>query len=276
MKPMNFRSRWVLVTGASSGLGREMARRLARQYQANLILVARRAERLRELKSEIEGETGVNVANIAANLCSESDVERIFQEAIQGRDVYGVILNAGVTYFGPHLRMEWDDFQKLLATNVVSTVRLTNLFTPYLIEKRQSGGLMLVTSLTGLIPVPYQTAYSATKAFLVSFGRGLSHELKGQDVSVTTFIPGGIFTEMNELSGLDKYWGRDSLQIQSAEACAKEALQAFAERRYMAIPGWLNRIQFFLSPLVPRRFLGDRLAAEYRKALIAAGKNPEC
>lgn len=271
---MNFRSKWVLVTGASSGLGREMARQLARDHQANLILVARRAERLQELKTELEKEAGVSVVCLVADLSREADVERVFERAVEGRDVYGVILNAGVTYFGAHLALPWAEFQKILATNVTATVRLTDLFVPYLIAKGQSGGLMLVSSMTGLIPCAYQTAYSATKGFLINFGRGLYHELQGQPVSVTTFAPGGIATEMGELSGTDKTYGADSMLIQSADACAREAIDALKRRRYMAIPGRLNRIQIFFSPLLSRRFLGDMLAATYRKALAAAGKSP--
>jgi uncharacterized protein len=274
MEPLKVKSRWVLVTGASSGLGREMARDLARKHGANLILVARRQERLLELKSELEKEANVQVVTIAADLTNEPDVDRVFQQATEGREVYGVILNAGVTYFGPHLSLPWSEFQQIMATNVTSTVRLTNLFLPYLIEKGQSGGLMLVTSLTGLFPAPYQTAYSATKGFLINFGRGLYHELKGRPVSVTTFVPGGINTEMNEKNGIDKYFTAKNPQIQSAQACANEGVNAFIQRRYMAIPGFLNRAQTFLSPLASRRFIGERLAAVYRKALIAAGKSP--
>lgn len=274
MKPLDFNSRWVLVTGASSGLGREMARLLAREHRANLILVARRVERLEELKRELETEARVNVAVIAADLSRESELDRVYQQAIEGRDVYGVILNAGVTYFGPHLALSWTEFQKIIATNITSTVKLTDLFLPYLIAQGKTGGLMLVTSMTGLIPVPYQTVYSATKAFLTHFGRGLYHELKGQPVSITTFIPGGIVTEMGELSGLDRTYGRESLVMQNATECAREAIGAFMKRRYMAIPGILNRLQIFFSPLLSRRFVGDRLAAMYRKALLTAGKSP--
>lgn len=272
MKPMSFSTRWVLVTGASSGLGWEMARLLAADYRANLIVVARRADRLQELKEELETTARVTVHPIVADLSIEEDVDRVFEQATAEHEVYGVILNAGITHFGPHLKLSWEGFQRMLATNVTATVRLTNRFVPYLIEAKQAGGIMLVTSLTGLIPVPYQTAYSATKAFLVSFGRGMYHELRADDVSITTFIPGGIMTEMSESSGLNKYWGSDSLQMQSAENCARSALQAFQQRQYMAIPGLLNRVQVFFSPFVPRRFLGNRMAEIFAKALQAAGK----
>jgi short-subunit dehydrogenase len=139
MKDMSFGSRWVLVTGASSGLGLEMATQLARQHKANLILVARRRENLNVLKADLE-KTGIRCHVIAADLSLAADVDRVFEEAIAVGDVYGVILNAGVTYFGKHLDMEWSTFQNLLSTNVTSVVRLTSLFAPYLLGKQQGGG----------------------------------------------------------------------------------------------------------------------------------------
>jgi len=273
MKPMDFRSRWVLVTGASSGLGREMALQLALRHGANLILAARRLDRLQEIEHQITSESpDCGAVCIQADLSQEQDRQKLFEQAIDGRDIYGVILNAGITYFGPHLDLPWEQFEKLLDTNVVSNVRLTNLFLPYLIEKDQGGGLMLVTSLTGMIPAPFQTAYSASKAFLTTFGRGLYHELRQQkktNVSVTTFVPGGIMTEMTETSGLSKSWSTESIQIQCVDDCACEGLGAFAARRYLAVPGVFNRVQLLFSPLVSRRFLGNRMAAVFDKALRA-------
>ena len=103
MKDMTLNSRWVLVTGASSGLGKEMACQLARQYRPNLILVARRADKLEALKAELDKEAGVCCHVIAAELSSPVDVDRVYEEAIAVGDVYGVILNAGVTHFGRHV-----------------------------------------------------------------------------------------------------------------------------------------------------------------------------
>lgn len=262
---MDCRTRWVLITGASSGLGREMARILAKEHKANLVLVARRKERLAELKSELEASAGVSVVTISADLTNLEDVDRVFQEATQGRTIYGVILNAGVTHFGTYDELSWAAFQNMLATNVTSVVRLSMSFLPYLREQNAGGGLMLVASMAGLTPVPYQTAYSGTKGFLVNFGRGLYHELHGKNVSVTTFVPGGIVTEMTagERFVPLKGW------LMPVDRCASEAIRAFVRREYMCVPGFTNRVGSVLMRFLPERLLTSRVAATYRMALEA-------
>ncbi len=264
---MNFESRYVLVTGASSGLGLEMARQLARDHRANLVLVARRGDRLAALKDELERAHGVTVRTLTADLAREADVERVFREATADIDVYGVVLNAGVTHFGEHLDMSWAEFKALIDTNVNAVSLLTHLFLPYLLAKRQGGGILLVASMAGVTPVPFQSAYSGTKAFVIAFGHALFHELRGKDVSVTTFVPGGIATEMNVGSGLASYFANDSFFIQSVDACAREAIDAFRRRKHTQVAGLVNQVGAVASKLLPRSFMVGQVAAEYRKAL---------
>jgi short-subunit dehydrogenase len=267
VKTLDLRNRWVLVTGASSGLGREMARLLARQYHANPILVARRRDRLEELKQELEAQHGVSARVIAADLASPEDVERVFHESTAVR-VDAVILNAGVTYFGPHQGLDWAAYQALVATNLTSVVRLTHLFVPYLIAQGQAGALMLVTSVAGFQPTPYQAAYCGTKAFLTHFGQSLAEELHGQNMSLTVFAPGGIATEMTHLSGLAAQF-EGSLALQAPDACAREGIRAMTARRSLVVAGWLNRLQLFVSRLLPRKLTMVIARVAFRKALAA-------
>jgi uncharacterized protein len=263
---MSFESRWVLVTGASSGLGLELARQLARDHKANLVLVARRAERLAALKSELESKHGVSVHTIVADLSRESDVQRVFTETIEQRQLYGVILNAGITHFGEHFDLSWADFKAMIDTNVTSVAQLTHLFVPYLLEQKQGGGVMLVASMAGVTPVPYQSAYSGTKAFLVGFGHSLWHELRGRDVSITTFVPGGIATEMSDNAGLTEPF---AAFLQTAEACARDALFAFQRRKHTYVPGAVNQAGVLIGKLLPRSLMVGQVAAQYRRALAA-------
>ena len=262
---LQFNKRRVLVTGASSGLGAEMARQLARDQGADLILVARRQDRLAALQQELESRYGVQCQIITADLSKPADVDRIFAESTAQGEVYAVILNAGVTHFGRHDDLSWDAFQTLLATNVTSVVRLVNLFVPYLQEQGRGGGLLLVSSMAGLLPVPYQSAYAGSKGFVTQFGQSLQQELRGRPVSLTVFCPGGIATEMTAGSGLD-YFNATPL-VQSAQACAALALKAFARRESLPVPGLLNNLQLLGARLLPRHWLARIAANAYRKAL---------
>lgn len=265
MKNMDFRGRRVLVTGASSGLGWEMAKVLAYEHGATVIPVARRMSRLEELKREIESRSSVKVEPIAADLSSIEDVDRVFREATKGGPLYGAVLNAGITHFGEYHELTWENFQAMLATNVTGVVRLTTHLLPYLEERSEGGGVLIVSSMAGLTPVPYQTAYSATKAFLVNFGCGLFHETLGKNVSVTTFVPGGIQTEMTSGERFKALGG----WLMPADKCAEEAIDCFQKRRYLHAPGVFMRAGTSLMGLVPKQFLAGRLARTYRGALDA-------
>jgi short-subunit dehydrogenase len=266
MKDMEFRSRWVIVTGASSGLGWEMTKVLARDYGANVIPVARRMDKLAELKKEIESSTSSQVVPIAGDLSNVDDIDRVFREAAVGRSLYAAVLNAGITHFGDYHELSWAQFQTMLATNVTGTVRLATHLLPYLEARAEGGGLMLVSSMAGLTPVPYQTAYSATKAFLVNFGCGLSHEVRDKNVSVTTFVPGGIQTEMTSGERFRALGG----WLMPVDKCAAEAIDCFARRRYLHVPGITMRAGASLLGFIPRQFLAGRVAAVYKQALERA------
>ncbi len=261
---MNFRSRWVLVTGASSGLGQAMAKLLAREHGANLILVARREDRLIELKKSLEADCGVQVRCIPADLSKLADVDRVIQEIVQGDEpLYAAVLNAGVTHFGPWDELSFEGFQQMLAVNVTSVVRLTTQLIPHLKAQNLGGGVMLVSSAAGLTPVAYQTMYSATKAFLINFGCGLFHELNGSNVSITTFAPGGIITEMTAGKRFDQLRG----WLMPVDRCAKDGLAAFASRRYLHVPGAAFRLGTWFTRLLPQRIVTEQVAQRYRRSM---------
>ena len=260
MKAMEFRDRWLLVTGASSGLGREMAKLLATVHGANLLVVARRQDRLDSLKAELAELCAARVITVRADLSRLEDTDRVLAEAAR-YPVYGAVLNAGVTHFGPHAELDWNAFQQMLATNVTSVVRMTNALLP-LLEQR-NGGLMLVASMAGVFPVPYQTAYSATKAFLVHFGCGLFHEYQGRNVSITTFTPGGVISEMTDGQSFTplRRW------LMPTELAAREGITALRLRKYLYVPGAANRLTSAFVRLLPRQLTSRLVGEQYRKAL---------
>lgn len=267
MKPLQLRNAWVLVTGASSGLGQTMARQLARDYHANLIVTARRLERLEALRDELTDAHGIEVVCIPADLSVEADVERLFEEATTGREVYGVILNAGTTHYNTFVETPPEQVRTMIDTNLTSLVRLTQLFVPYLIEKG-TGGVLLVSSMASIMPaMPYQAIYGGTKAFVTSFGCALSHELKAArtGVSLTVFTPGGIKTELLEKYDLGEKFNPDSFTIMPVEPCARVALKAWHKRKRMQIAGWPNHVGAWLARVLPRRMLTTLLANAFKK-----------
>lgn len=264
MKEMDFRGRRVLVTGASSGLGAEMAEQLARDHGAHLVLVARREQRLVELAERLKNQFKVEVDWIVADLALPGEPERVFLEATRTGAVYAAILNAGVTHFGHHDELGWVEFERMIDLNVKSTAKLTTLFVPYLEGLKEGGGVLLVASMAGIVPVAYQAAYSGTKAFLVNYACSLHHEMIHRGVSVTAFTPGGIVTEMTEGERFNDLRG----WLQPVGACAREGLAGFKRRDYVTIPSMLYRWGFAaVRRIVPERFLVGRTAAVYRNSL---------
>ncbi len=259
---MNLKGQWVWVTGASSGLGQELARQLA-GAGANLVLTARRLERLEALRTELVTK-GVEVRALAGDTGKHADIDRLLAEVKQ-LPLAAVVLNAGVTHFGHHHELAWAEFEAMLQLNVVGTARITTELVQHFRVSQASARIMLVTSMAGLYPVPYQSAYSGTKAFLTAFGMSLAHELEGTSVSVTVFAPGGIVTEMTagEKFGPLRSW------LAPVDDVAREAVQALAARPPLHVQGFMNRLGNLAFRFLPRRFVMGQVARQYKKALEA-------
>lgn len=266
MNNLRLNNKWVLVTGASSGLGQEMARQLATVHKANLIIAARRADKLEQLKADLEKTTGVQVKVVVADLSTTEGADHLVAESLAVGELYGAILNAGVTYFGRHSQLEWDKFEAILKTNVIGVVRMTNSLVNYFEKSQTEGGLMLVSSMAGFFPVPYQTAYSATKAFINAFGNALHNELTNPNFSITVFAPGGIATEMTHGAEFGELQG----WLMPVQQAAKEALHAFATRKFSYVPGLMNRVGKVFMKFMPSKFIGGKMSKVYLKSLLKA------
>ena len=264
MKSLQIQNKWILVTGASSGLGQEMARQLAHNFKANLIIAARRADKLNELKTELEKEAGIQVKVIVADLSKIEDNDRLIAESIADGNLYGAILNAGITYYGRHTFLAWDEFENILKTNVTGVVRMTNALVKYFDRPGIEGSLMLVSSMASYFPVPYQAAYSASKAFITAFGSALHYELKNPAFSITVFAPGGIATEMTDNTKFDdlKSW------LMPVKQAAKEGIHAFMTRKYNYVPGLMNRVGAVFMNFLPKSFLTGKMSKMYLKSLV--------
>ena len=206
----------------------------------------------------------MEVVVATADLSRADEVDRLFEAATTDRTLHAVILNAGVTWYGQHVDMPWPAVEALLATNVTSVVRLASLFVPYLAGHSPGSGLLIVSSLGGYVPMPYQAAYGASKAFLNHFGLDLREEIRERNVSLTVFAPGGIATDMVKKAGLDERYDESSPWLMPVERCAREAVRALIRRRALVVPGFLNKLGAVLHRVLPRCVMMRALARAYR------------
>ncbi len=266
MQNLTLQGRYTLVTGASSGLGLEMARHIARDHKGNLILVARRLDRLEALAAELRAH-GVEVVCLQADMTRREDVTRTFEEATAARPVHAAILNAGVTYFGRAIEHDFEDFERMLATNVTSVVWLAQRFAQHILEKAPGGSIMIVSSVAGTTPTSFQAAYSGTKAFLNNFGMAFAQEMADHDMSLTMFVPGGIATEMGEKSGTARKFKKGDVGMMDADECARIAVEGLVRRRRFVVPGALNQLNDLLLRFAPRSVAAAMTARLYKDAL---------
>jgi short-subunit dehydrogenase len=266
MKKLELADKWILVTGASSGLGQEMAKQLATKYRANLIIAARRKDKLDQLKTELEASAGIKVKVMVADLSVHEDVVRMIDDSLADGTLYGAILNAGVTYFGRHIDMPWEQTENIMKTNVNSVVYMTSRLVAHFEKAKIEGGVMIVSSMAAFFPVPYQAVYSATKAFIMAFANALSVEIKNPALSLTVYAPGGIATEMTEGKNFNdlKSW------LMPVDQAAIEGLNAFIARKHVHIPGFLNRVGNVFMSFMPRKFITKNMGKVYYKALLKA------
>lgn len=266
MKKLELAGKWILVTGASSGLGQEMAKQLATKYRANLIIAARRKDKLDQLKSELETTTGVQIKVVVADLSVHDDVVKMIDDSLADGLLYGAILNAGVTYFGRHSDISWEQTESIMKTNVNSVVYMTSRLIHHFEKSKTEGGVMIVSSMAAFFPVPYQAVYSATKAFIMAFANALSVEIQNPALSLTVYAPGGIATEMTEGKNFNdlKSW------LMPVGQAATEGINSFIHRKHVHIPGFLNRVGNVFMSFMPRKFITKNMGKVYYKALLKA------
>ncbi len=227
----------ALVTGASSGIGEQFARQLAARGH-DLVLVARRADRLERLAAGLPGTTHV----LRCDLATEA-AELPARVAALGVEVELLVNNAG---FGTHGRL-WEIEEgrdaELVRLNCEAVVILTRAFLPAMVE-RGRGGVIVVASTAGMQPLPYEAAYSASKAFALRFTEALHAELRGSGVRALAVNPGPVPTEWQEIAGFDDATNRLPGVIE-ADQVVREALAAYDRGRRSLVPGrtfrWLMR-----------------------------------
>lgn len=243
----------ALITGASSGIGLEFAKLLAADGH-DLVLVARREDRLEALKQELEEHHQVTIHVLAQDLADPAAPEWI-QREIQRRklDIDILINNAGFGVVGPFAATDWAKEAGMLQVNIVALTHLTKLLLPGMI-KRRSGKILNVSSIAAFVPGPGMALYYATKAYVQSFSEALAEELAGTGVTVTALCPGPTESEFADAAGV----GNASLfrrSLPTSAAVAAYGYIALLQGKRVAIPGLRNQMMRILIRFLPSHLL---------------------
>lgn len=240
----------ALVTGASSGLGVDFAQQLA-AMGTNIILVARRTEKLEAVKQDIEKKYAVRVDLFPQDLTAPNAVETLYL-AIQSANLSVDVLinNAGFGLYGQFLDISWQNEKDMLTLDMFALTHLTKKFAKDMIQ-RGNGYILQVSSLAAYQPTPGYATYAAAKSYVLSFTEAFNYELKGTGVSCTALSPGVTATEFFDVSG-QKPSLYQRFMIMKSEDVARIGLKAMLKRRGSVVPGFGNWLTAFLVRFVTR------------------------
>jgi uncharacterized protein len=239
----------ALVTGASSGIGADLARELARDGH-DLVLVARRVEPMQALAEELKA-LGAVATVIAADLSKPGATQALVNDlTMRGLAIDVLINNAGLGAKGPFAESAPDRVAQMLQVNVVALTELTRLLLPAMIAKGR-GQIMLVASIASFQPGPQMAVYFATKAYVLSFGEAIAYELRGTGVTVTTLCPGATATNFAEVAQSRHSAMFAQKSMMSSERVARIGYRGLKAGRRVVVTGLLNRIMAFMGRMSP-------------------------
>jgi uncharacterized protein len=274
----------VVVTGASSGLGRAVALSLAIDESADVIVAARRREKLAELAGEIRERSGRNAYPVEVDLSTPDGpdalflaVRRIVSERVRtgtsvDPDVFGLVNNAGITHYGEMVGMDRGAIDSVLQINLSAAIHLSRLFLPLFVT-RGRGAILNVTSLGAVLPVPYQAVYAASKHGLRAFTESLAGELRGTGVVVSSFGPGGIATDMIGSSGLGARVAPGSVLLADPTVIARKAIRHWKRGLVTGTAGLASKIASATVRLPTGRLIRWMAARLYKPRAPHAPQN---
>ncbi len=264
---MKYEKECVVVTGASSGLGRQIAYDLAIKHGYSLVLIARREQRLLAVKNYVTNHASVEVTAISSDLSDIDDLNDVIRRLDLFPNIRAVVLAAGVTYFGELEKQSSSSIESINAINISANLSLILWSTKYFHNHSRSGNIAIISSMAALIPTPYQTVYSASKAYMSNLIKGLSEENKGKNIFYTLVYPIGMKTEMTTSNQLNNILEKNSLSVISVEKCSKSCIKAMFQNKKTVIPGLVGKVIFFLSLILPSSILLSFTSSIYRKSL---------
>jgi uncharacterized protein len=243
----------ALVTGASSGLGEEFARQLARRH-ANLVLTARSKDKLEQLARDLSRVNGVAVQVIVQDLSTEGGALALAKELKdRGIVVDHLINNAGFGTAGRFETMDVEREAQMVRVNCESVVVLSRSLLRSMLDRR-SGGILNVASTAGHQPTPFMSTYGATKAFVLSFTLALAEELRGTGVHALALCPGPVPTGFQAAASIPSGAVLSFAKL-DAHTVVERALDAYERRTILKTPGLVNSVQTLASKVLPRSLI---------------------
>jgi len=250
---------WALITGASAGIGCELARLFAADRH-NLILVARDQARLDALAAELRAQHGIQTRVLAQDLAAPAAAQKIF-DALRDTPVSVLVNNAGFGVFGLFAEEDLRAQTEIIQVNVTALMELTHLFVRPMLARRR-GRILNVASTAAFQPGPTVSVYYASKAFVYSFSYALADELAGSGVTVTTLCPGGTRTEFFARAGHRPMHGA---ALMDARIVAQIGYRGLLRGQRVVIPGALNRIASLIAKRLPARLTSPVVRRIHRK-----------
>jgi len=252
----------VLITGASSGIGLELARCFAAD-KSDLILVARSRDALESLATELRGLHDIRTEVIVADLAAADSPQKIFNELqSRGRTVDVLVNNAGFGLHGGFSELPLRRQLEIIQVNVSALVELTGLFLPGMLQ-RGRGGIINVGSVAGFLPGPQMAVYYASKAFVLSFSEALHEELRGTRISITNLCPGPTESKFSDTARSHRVRQSQAKKM-SAQEVAEIGHADFRAGKHLSVPGGSNKILSFAPKLLPRTAV-RRIVGRYNR-----------
>jgi short-subunit dehydrogenase len=258
---------WALVTGASSCIGKEFARQLA-AHSMNLVLVARRLERLDEIAKELRDEHGIQTRTIQADLSQPESIAAI-EQASQDLDIGLLVSNARTGIWGAFLKSDVVAETRLINLNVTAHMQLAYAFGQRL-SQRGRGGIILVSSIGAYQGMPYMASYSAAKAYILNLGEALYFELKDQGVDVTVLAPGMTDTDVIHWEGMAET-PKSPVPFMKVGPVVEAALQALGKKASV-VPGGMNKVMRFITTRVMSRVAAASVYGHLMQQVVAPGR----
>jgi hypothetical protein len=256
----------AVVTGATSGIGRAFAERLARDGY-DLLITGRRASVLRGLASDLEARTSARVTVVIAELSNERDVAGLVRRVGKLQRVDVLVSNAGHGSGLAFREAPIDDHLRMVAVHVTAALRLAHAVLPGMAARR-GGTIVTVASLAAFLPLPRSAVYCGTKAFLNSFAESIAMEVRGLGIRVQSLCPGLVRTDFHgrtkgRANRASETRNRGMLRWMSAEQVVDRSFRDLARGRVLCIPGFWNRVGFIAVKLMPRK-LYSRIVGRHR------------